>query len=88
LSQIYELQKLHGFGGFPVTVDGKVNSKLVGLITSRDIDFQTTKTIKNMLNNNVSEILVKDVMSTGGFIVIIIIFVRYYSLFNSILTFF
>ncbi len=39
-----------------------MNSKLVGLLTSRDIDFQTTKTIKSMLSN-VADVLVKDVMS-------------------------
>ena len=61
LSEIYQLQKIHGFSGFPVTLDGKINSKLVGLITSRDIDFQTTKSIAN--KNAASDILVKDVMS-------------------------
>jgi len=60
LRSIYEIQSQYGFSSFPVTVDGKMNSKLVGLITSRDIDFQTTK---NFSNISVSDILVKDVMS-------------------------
>lgn len=61
LKEIYEIQSKYGFSSFPVTIDGKMNSKLLGLITSRDIDFQTTK---NFSNTNVQDILVKDVMST------------------------
>lgn len=58
VSEIFALQKKHGFSGFPVTEDGKVNSKLIGLVTSRDIDFQKTKVL-----TNASEVLVRDVMS-------------------------
>jgi IMP dehydrogenase len=58
VSEIFELQKKHGFSGFPVTSDGKTNSKLIGLVTSRDIDFQKSKVL-----TNASEVLIKDVMS-------------------------
>lgn len=61
LSTIYQIVSKYGFSSFPVTIDGKMNSKLVGLITSRDIDFQTTT---NFSKKSVSDILVKDVMST------------------------
>ncbi|CAI4038392.1 hypothetical protein SMKI_05G0010 [Saccharomyces mikatae IFO 1815] len=33
------MKKKYGFAGFPVTEDGKRNAKLVGVITSRDIQF-------------------------------------------------
>ncbi|CAF3709520.1 unnamed protein product [Rotaria socialis] len=39
VAEIYAIKKLHGFSGIPVTESGKINSKLLGLITFRDIDF-------------------------------------------------
>uniref|UniRef100_A0A7S1EUR4 Inosine-5'-monophosphate dehydrogenase n=1 Tax=Noctiluca scintillans TaxID=2966 RepID=A0A7S1EUR4_NOCSC len=39
LSEFDELRKRCGFHGFPVTTDGKMGSKLVGLVTRRDTDF-------------------------------------------------
>ncbi|KAK5149083.1 hypothetical protein LTR04_000107 [Oleoguttula sp. CCFEE 6159] len=35
------LKEKWGFGGFPVTEDGKLRSKLVGIITPRDIQFHS-----------------------------------------------
>ncbi|CAL5872619.1 uncharacterized protein PFLUO_LOCUS6885 [Penicillium psychrofluorescens] len=34
-----ELKAKWGFGGFPVTEDGSLRSKLIGMVTSRDIQF-------------------------------------------------
>lgn len=28
-----------GYSGIPITVDGKLNSRLVGIVTNRDIDY-------------------------------------------------
>ncbi|CAF2411424.1 unnamed protein product [Rotaria sp. Silwood2] len=39
VADVYAIKKLHGFSGIPVTESGKINSKLLGLITFRDIDF-------------------------------------------------
>ncbi|CAF1033798.1 unnamed protein product [Rotaria sordida] len=39
VADVYAIKKLHGFSGIPVTASGKINSKLLGLITFRDIDF-------------------------------------------------
>jgi IMP dehydrogenase len=39
IEKIDELKHLSGFSTCPITLHGKVGSKLVGLVTSRDIDF-------------------------------------------------
>lgn len=41
VGECYEAKSNHGFSGFPVTVNGKIGSKLVGLVTGRDVDFIT-----------------------------------------------
>lgn len=33
------MKKKHGFCGFPVTENGKLGQKLLGIVTSRDVDF-------------------------------------------------
>lgn len=46
-----------GFSGFPVTVDGKMGSKLIGMVTSRDVDFRTD------METPLSEVMTKDVVT-------------------------
>src|SRR3990167_5520560 len=38
------LKETHGFSGIPITEDGTLNSKLVGIVTKRDIDFEEDRT--------------------------------------------
>jgi len=39
VADVLELQHVNGFTGYPVTESGKLGGKLLGIITSRDIDF-------------------------------------------------
>ncbi|CAF0847605.1 unnamed protein product [Didymodactylos carnosus] len=55
VADVYEIKQSHGFSGIPVTKTGKINSKLLGLITFRDIDF--------LSKDQWSTILVEQVMT-------------------------
>ena len=41
-----EIQASKMFSGVPITEDGKIGSKLLGIVTRRDIDFIADPTIK------------------------------------------
>jgi IMP dehydrogenase len=47
------LKETYGFSGIPITEDGTLNSKLIGIVTKRDTDFEADRTRK-----------VRDVMTT------------------------
>ncbi|CAG8925133.1 unnamed protein product [Penicillium salamii] len=52
-----ELKAKWGFGGFPVTENGTLRSKLVGMVTSRDIQFH------HNLNDPVTAIMATDLVT-------------------------
>ncbi|KAK1775637.1 IMP dehydrogenase [Copromyces sp. CBS 386.78] len=55
------LKEKWGFGGFPVTESGNLGSKLVGIVTNRDIQFETD------LDKPVSEVMVTELITaTAG----------------------
>ncbi|KAF9586635.1 inosine-5'-monophosphate dehydrogenase [Lunasporangiospora selenospora] len=39
VADILAIKEKHGFSGFPVTADGKLGSKLLGIVTARDVQF-------------------------------------------------
>jgi len=56
IAEIDHLKKLVGFSGFPVTADGKMGSKLLGIVTNRDVDFVQDRQLK------LSEVMTTDLV--------------------------
>lgn len=50
---MFEAKKQHGFTGFPITENGKLGGRLVGIVTNRDLDFR----------ENASHLLLEEVMT-------------------------
>jgi IMP dehydrogenase len=46
IAHIDEIKAKYGFSGIPITEDGKLNSLLLGIVSNRDIDFETDRTKK------------------------------------------
>ncbi|MDY6969705.1 MAG: IMP dehydrogenase [Spirochaetota bacterium] len=46
-----------GFSGIPITEDGQMNSKLVGIVTNRDIDFESDR------NKKIAEVMTTDLLT-------------------------
>ncbi len=46
IADVDEIKQKNGFSGIPITEDGTLNSKLIGIVTNRDIDFITDRNVK------------------------------------------
>jgi IMP dehydrogenase len=46
VQDVWDIKAQHGFSGIPITEDGTIRSKLVGIVTNRDIDFEPDRTRK------------------------------------------
>ena len=56
IRDIQNMKEQCGFSGFPITEDGQLGSRLVGIVTSRDVDFRTD------LNTPISDIMTTDLV--------------------------
>ena len=57
LDDIDRIKEQYGFSGIPITENGKLNSLLLGIVTNRDIDFETDRTKK------LSEVMTTDLVT-------------------------
>ena len=64
VGECYDAKTKHGFSGFPVTANGKIGSKLVGLVTARDVDFVA----QDRHNTKVHEVISLAITSTHSYI--------------------
>lgn len=60
IEDIDRIKEEHGFSGIPVTEDGTLNSKLIGIVTARDIDFEPDR--KKLL----SEMMTTDLITASS----------------------
>jgi IMP dehydrogenase len=56
ITDVWSIKNTHGFSGIPITEDGTLNTKLVGIVTARDIDFE--KDLSKKLNDVMTKNLV------------------------------
>lgn len=54
IADVDRLKERFGYSGIPITVDGKMGSKLVGIVTNRDIDYVEDRQLK------LSEVMTKE----------------------------
>ena len=54
ISDILNIKAQYGFSGIPITENGKMGSKLVGIVTNRDIDFEKdpSKKLKELMTTD------------------------------------
>jgi IMP dehydrogenase len=57
IADIDEIKAKYGFSGIPITENGKLNSLLLGIVTNRDIDFETDRSKK------LSEVMTTDLLT-------------------------
>ncbi len=46
IRDVDNIKEMYGFSGIPITEDGTLNTKLIGIVTKRDIDFEEDRTKK------------------------------------------
>ncbi|HUT36832.1 MAG TPA: IMP dehydrogenase [Planctomycetota bacterium] len=54
IADVDRIKKEHGYSGIPITEDGTLNTKLVGIVTNRDIDFEPdrSKLLREVMTTN------------------------------------
>lgn len=57
IRDIDSIKSKYGFSGIPITEDGSLNSKLTGIVTNRDIDFETNR------NKLLQEVMTTDLLT-------------------------
>lgn len=46
VADVDALKAQYGYSGIPITVDGKLGSRLVGIVTNRDVDYLEDRTVR------------------------------------------
>lgn len=57
IKDVIDIKNSHGFSGIPITEEGSLDGKLVGIVTARDIDFEKD------LNKKLSEVMTTNLVT-------------------------
>jgi len=56
INDLLALKRKFGFSGFPITESGKIDAKLIGIVTNRDIDFEIDR------GKTLADVMTKDLV--------------------------
>ena len=59
IADIDTVKERYGFSGIPITENGKLESKLLGIVTNRDVDFETNR------QRTISEVMTTDLLTAN-----------------------
>jgi len=76
VAAVDQLKAKHGYSGIPITSNGKIGSLLVGIVTSRDVDFVLDRSVK------LKEVMTTDLF-TGLLCIINSLLILYEIIFNQ-----
>ena len=61
MRDVFDIKKHHGFCGTPITDTGRLGGKLLGIVTSRDIDF-----LEGSLDVSLDQVMTTDLVTADA----------------------
>ncbi|MGR3309745.1 MAG: IMP dehydrogenase [Candidatus Brocadiales bacterium] len=60
ITDVDRIKEIYGFSGIPITEDGTLNTRLIGIVTKRDVDFEENR------NKKLSEVMTPELVTASA----------------------